>query len=213
MAKQDYFKEALSNFTHEAASGGAIRHLADLGYSVEQIVKRLSFPTPYERVQKTVWEHLFDTEVLLAAEPGSERQQEKAVYVKDYDKYGRLSFRRVVSKNNAADAVYWKEYRYAKAKDGKLIGYMLNKCRENGEETAYVSCDFGLRMRDAASFDAFLETLNACHREYILGIPWEEKMVYHRLNQQMREIVAVLYENAGYHSVCYFMKLGEKIYI
>lgn len=213
MAKQDYFKEALSNFTHEAASGGAIRHLADLGYSVEQITKRLSFPTPYERVQKTVWEHLFDAEVLLAAEPGSENQQEKVTYVKDYDKYGRISFRRVASKNSAAGAVFWKEYRYTEAKDGDLPVYISNKCRENGEETAYVSCDFGLRMRDFPVFTASLAALEEGHREYILGLPWEEKVVYHRLNQKMREIIADLHKNGGYHGTCYFMKLGEKVVI
>jgi len=213
MAEKDYFKEALSNFTHEAASGGAIRHLADLGYSVEQIMKRLSFPTPYERVQKTVWERLFDTEVLLAEEPGSEKQKEKVAYVKDYDKYGRISFRRVVSQNNAAREVRWKEYQYSESKDGSLSSYIFNKCRENGEETAYVSCDFGLHMKNFSKYAASLEVLKESHREYILGIPWEEKVVYHRLNQQMREIIVDLHKNAGYHGICYFMKLEEKIVI
>ena len=56
MAEQEYFKSALSDFTYEAASGGAIRHLADLGYTVKQISGQLSFPTPFARVQKTVWQ-------------------------------------------------------------------------------------------------------------------------------------------------------------
>ena len=46
MGEQEYFKNALSNFMFEAASGGAIRHLADLGYTVKQISKKLEFPTP-----------------------------------------------------------------------------------------------------------------------------------------------------------------------
>lgn len=49
MAEQEYFKSALSDFTYEAASGGAIRHLADLGYTVKQISGQLSFPTPLDR--------------------------------------------------------------------------------------------------------------------------------------------------------------------
>ena len=44
MSEQDFFKSALSNFTHEAASGGAIRHLADLGYTVDWITRELTFP-------------------------------------------------------------------------------------------------------------------------------------------------------------------------
>lgn len=213
MAKKDYFNEALSNFTHEAASGGAIRHLTDLGYSAKQIRKKLSFPTPYERVRKTVWERLFDTEVLLAEEPGSRKQREKVTYVKDYDEYGRISFRRVASQSSAVREVRWREYQYSEAKDGSLSSCICNKCRENGEETAYVSCDFGLRMKNLSAYAAALEALSENHREYILGIPWEEKVVYHRLNRQMREIMAELYKNGGYHGICYFMKLEEKIVI
>ena len=48
MSEQDFFKSALADFTFEAASGGAIRHLADLGYTVKQITEQLSFPTPCE---------------------------------------------------------------------------------------------------------------------------------------------------------------------
>lgn len=42
MEEQKYFKQAISNFTYEAACGGAIRHLADLGYSVRKIMEQLS---------------------------------------------------------------------------------------------------------------------------------------------------------------------------
>ena len=71
MSEKKYFKNALSDFTFEAASGAAIRHLADLGYTVKQITERLTYPTSYERVQKVVWEHLVNTGVLLLKEPGS----------------------------------------------------------------------------------------------------------------------------------------------
>ena len=56
-----YFQKALSDFTYNAASGGAIRHLTDVGYTVKQIMEELAFPTPYERVQKGVWERLIET--------------------------------------------------------------------------------------------------------------------------------------------------------
>ncbi|MDE7114573.1 MAG: hypothetical protein K2O57_10425, partial [Acetatifactor sp.] len=80
MSDQKYFQNALSNFIFEAASGGAIRHLTDLGYTVSEIMERLDVPTPYERVQKAVWQRLLDTGVLLLEEPGSENGREKVTY-------------------------------------------------------------------------------------------------------------------------------------
>ena len=73
MSEQDFFKSARADFTFAAASGGAIRHLADLGYTVKQITEQLSFPTPCQRVQKAVRERLLETGVLLLEEPGSGR--------------------------------------------------------------------------------------------------------------------------------------------
>lgn len=113
MAEQEYFKSALSDFTYEAASGGAIRHLADLGYTVKQICEQLSFPTPYARVQKTVWQRLLDTGILLVEEPGSgtARQPKNVEYVMERDKFGRTSFRLTASKEGGKGAVpvCWKE--------------------------------------------------------------------------------------------------------
>ena len=63
---KDYFNQALSDFMFEAASGGAIRHLTDMGYSVDQILGKLSFPTPRERVEKTVYRHMRETGLLLS---------------------------------------------------------------------------------------------------------------------------------------------------
>lgn len=60
-----YFEEALSDFVHDAASGGAIRHMVDMGYTTEQIMGRLDFPTPRTRVEKTVYKHMTDTGILL----------------------------------------------------------------------------------------------------------------------------------------------------
>ncbi len=67
-----YFEEALSDFIFDAASGGAIRHLADRGYSVEQIMKELDFPAPRERVEKTVYRHMIDTGMLRVSLPVEE---------------------------------------------------------------------------------------------------------------------------------------------
>ena len=64
-----YFEEALSDFLYDAASGGAIRHLVDAGHSVEQIIDELDFPTPRERVEKTVQRYLLESGILLTKLP------------------------------------------------------------------------------------------------------------------------------------------------
>jgi non-ribosomal peptide synthetase component E (peptide arylation enzyme) len=48
-------------------------------------------------------------------------------------------------------------------------------------------------------------------RNYILGIPWERKLSYHRLDERMRQIAVSLYESGGYKGSCYFVKTGEKV--
>lgn len=218
MSRQEYFKNALSNFTYEAASGGAIRHLADLGYTVKQIEGRLSFPTPYVRIQKTIWEHFLDTHVVLWEEPGSGEQRETAAYVREYDAYGRASFRRVASAVDGAQrAVCWTEKKFDERNDGKLAEYLKKRCEQDAMDqsfSAYASCDFGLDIcKDAKGFYKKIKALDEGQRDYILGLPWEEKRVYHRLDARMRGIVAVLYENRAYHGICYFIETEEKLII
>lgn len=245
MSEQDYFKAALADFTFEAASGGAIRHLADLGYTVKQITEQLSFPTPYQRVQKAVRERLLETGVLLLEEPGSGKGHSPApVYVVDHDKYGRTSFRRARASKELAEGaterpakkpaegaterpakkptegaekgtsggVLWRERVFDEKRDGNLAAYLAEKCRENGEEKAFVFCDFGLRMeKEPALFEEAMQVLDERARDYIYGLFQGQKSCYHRLDRRMREIVAKLYERKEYHSTCYFVKTGEKI--
>ena len=132
MAEQEYFKNALSDFTYEAASGGAIRHLADLGYTVKQISGQLSFPTPYERVQKTVWQRLLETGVLLAEEPGSGKRRSggRAEYVIERDKYGRTSFRLAARDiEEKAGEICWKERKFGEGGEAgrSLAVYLADK--------------------------------------------------------------------------------------
>lgn len=218
MAEQEYFRNALSDFTYEAASGGAIRHLADLGYTVKQISGQLSFPTPYARVQKTVWQRLLETGVLLTEEPGSGKKRGgKAGYVMERDRYGRTSFRLAAAKDGGEEtgAVCWKERRFGE--DGgsgrDLAVYLDGKCRESGGE-AYISCRFGiLSRREPEALEAVLAVLNERQREYITGLPWEEKVCYHRLDQRMQEIAVKLYHAGKLRETCYFRKTGEKVHV
>ena len=71
MWEQSHFQNALSSFTHEVASGGAIRHLTDLGFTAKQIAARLQYPTPFAQIQQEMWQQLVETSVILLEEPGS----------------------------------------------------------------------------------------------------------------------------------------------
>ncbi len=222
MSEQDFFRDALSDFTYEAASGGAIRHLADLGYTVKQISERLTYPTPYERVRKSVWQQLLDTKVVLTEEPGSGKVHGKAEYTMERDKYGRTSYRLVTAGVEAgrsdigknAGIICWKEKTYDKARDGSLAEYLAEKCDNNDAESAYIACSFGLCGKAESEEQAVaMQVLNERQREYILGLPWENKVCYHRLDQRMREIVVKLHSAGYYQGYAYFMKTAEKIKI
>ncbi len=113
MQQSKYFQKALSDFTYEAASGGAIRHLAALGYTARQISEQLTFPTPFGRVQQELWKNLVDMKVILLEEPGSGRQKARVSYVREYDKFGRAAFRQVVEEDTDTAVGEWKEYREA----------------------------------------------------------------------------------------------------
>ena len=214
MSEQDYFRNALSDFTFEAASGGAIRHLADLGYTVKQISEKLTYPTPYERVRKAVWQHLIDTQVVLTREPGNGKQHGKAAYKMEYDKYGRASFRMEPAAADSFGSIRWKERCYSEEAYGSLAAYLADKCSANGEDKSYVSCDFGLLdRREDGSLEAAMQTLNARQREYISGLMWENRICYHRLDRRMQEIVVKLYTEGYCHGYCYFLKQEEKVKI
>lgn len=218
MSEQEYSKNAMSNFTFEVASGGAIRHLTDLGYTVSQIVKQLTFPTPYERVQKAVWEYLLDTGAVLLDEPGNQSKRETVSFVREYDKYGKPSFRKVVAKKlpeelpGSQDKIVWKEIYCGGGKN--LAEFLKGKCLAEGQDFSYISCNFGLQLCNPDKAGAFMDSLKVLEegqRDYILGLPWERKLCYHRLDKRMREIAVKLSESGGYHGVCYFSKSREKL--
>ncbi len=53
-----YFEDALANFVQDFAYGDAIRHLADKGFSAQQIKERYEYPLPIEKIDKIVQERL-----------------------------------------------------------------------------------------------------------------------------------------------------------
>ncbi len=222
MEKQDYFRSALSNFAMDMASGDAIRHLADRGYTARQISRMLDFPTPYERIQKTIWEHYLDKKIILLKEPGSPHCQENSEFVTEYNQSGVRSFRKVnysqpntpQEKCDFAKNICWNSHFFQNKEF--LSSLLSDLCAKNSEEFSYVTCDFGLRSRrEPDTFAQTLAPLDQFQKDYILGIPWERKLAYHRLNSTMRQIIRSLYVKGSYPypGICYFLKTGEKLYL
>ncbi len=230
MQENSYFQKALADFTQEAASGGAIRHLADLGYTAEEIQRELAFPTPIPRIRRVVWEHLLDTGVVLREVPVTGAVREKVAYVREYDQYGKPSFRRVAASdqhvgNSTGQAGAAMETYETMQACGTMPGWKIlevpvqeafpallsRKIAENGEECAYASCDFGIiATKEPERFARMLQTLEGRQRAYVEGLPWEERRVYHRLVPRLAAGILRLQEAGLYGGELYFLKTGEK---
>lgn len=100
------FNEALGNFITDFAGGGAVRHLADTGLTVSEIMSQLDYPLPKEKVASIVWDHYVNTGVICLSEPKA--TVEKISYVKEQDQFGKTSMRRVVEVIDNSKAEYVK---------------------------------------------------------------------------------------------------------
>ena len=100
------FNKALSNFINEAAAGGAVRHLADLGYSISEIADSLDYPISKEKIAEEMWKHFVNTGKICLEEPKT--VHEKASFVKEQDSFGRISFRRVTKAIDNSNKQYVK---------------------------------------------------------------------------------------------------------
>ena len=177
--RRRYFDEALADFVHDAASGGAIRHLVVLGYSLEQMMQSLSYPTPRERVRSTAYRYMVESGLLLQELPGTFHTVRLPVCDRE-----------------------------------RLYACLQENIRQNGEQEIYFACPFGVwaRQGDTAGREGRmrerLSCLNGRERDYVMGIPWEDRMMYHRLNSRMREIgrKLILCPGAGY--AYYFLHTG-----
>ena len=176
--EQTYFQRALSDFVYDVASAGAIRHLADLGCTVKQIQERLDFPTPYERIQRTVWKHLTDTGVIFPERPEQGKTGEKVEYVREYDSYGRASFRRVVVAETSTEP----------------------------SEPCLLCCFGLLKYRDPERYAQVLGALEPEQAEYIEGLPWGVERVFHRPDKRMLGIYHTLVSAGLSEGVCFFQK-------
>ncbi len=203
----NYFKKALSDFAYDMACGAQIRHFADLGYTINQILEVLDISVPYRRVQKTVNEHLQRTGVLLTGKPDHIIPAKKT-FVREYDNYGRASFRQVVVQETKIPSVHWQEHAYGQDCDGNLLDFLERKTEENGLESSYISCDFGL---DHKKTEECFRVLGQRQQEYLQDILWEKMRMYHRLTPIIREMIARLYVHGLYVGEGYFQTTGEHI--
>ncbi len=160
---EEYFKKALSDFTNDFASGGAIRHLADNGFTVKEIHDRLDFPTPVSKVAETVWKHFLDIGIILLEEPVSGESKEKVDYVKVHGEFGKTSFKRVVTEVSSIEG------EYIKCDFGKEI------------------------YKDKEGFKKSLSVLSERDRDYILGLPWPLTPVWHIADERMKRIYSLLF--------------------
>lgn len=243
MDRPNYFQTALSNFTTDVACGGAIRHLTDSGYTLDQIVERLDYPVSRTKAQKIMMDYLYESRVLLRKEPSAALFARREEYVQEQDIYGRRTLRRISFDSNSQKKttdtpdltsmsrkeetaekqdILWKESMYDARRDGKLTELLYEKCQENGEDFSYVSCAFDFLNIDSNGYsrnageEAGAGNISCLHKrqqEYLKGILWEQPVMYHRLNQRMREIVGKLYEAGVYSGVCYFAVSRDKIRI
>lgn len=178
MDKPGYFQTALSNFATDVACGGAIRHLTDIGYTLDQIVERLDYPAPRAKVQRIMMSYLYESGVLLREEPSAALFAGREAFIQEQDAYGRRSIRRIDIDHNsqfevtkAPDStrmsqnekrlekreILWKEFIYQDKRDGKLTELLYRKCKENGESYSYASCDFGFLNIDQDGYNAHKE--------------------------------------------------------
>lgn len=111
---KDYFNQALSDFMFEVASGGSIRHLVDLGYSVDQIMGKLAFPTPRERVEKAVYKHMTEIGLLLARLPIEEQSFQAVTLQAEHPDQISARFLKLLEQNGEESA-------YLECPFGKLV--------------------------------------------------------------------------------------------
>lgn len=234
---RDIFQSALSDFTFEAACGGAIRHLADSGCTAKQIMERLDYPISGERVRKALYKHLCDTAVILEKSPEEGLSGAKPEYILEYNSYGKPSYRRKNTtgaegalSGSELTKTAWKEIVYRPTsglpepvsggtsektlrhseRGAELSAFLTKKCSQKKDEQVYLSCDFGIPDSAAAKG---ISLLNGRQQEYLEGILWPRHRIYHKLDYRMKEILCTLYEQSAYEGICYFPSRREKLLI
>lgn len=182
--KNEYFNQALSNVVFESACGGAVRHYVKLGYSVCKIMDELDFPAPYERVKNLYTDCLLEEKILLVNEPW-ETQKEKPVFVKEQDRYGHISFRKVNNKQKHLQAD-WNSHVLQTA-DREIYKKKLEEFMDSG--TVYVRCFF---TKSGVVDEDLNKYLSLEQMTCLFDINWLKGIRYYRLDGRMMEILLAI---------------------
>lgn len=157
------FSKALHDFTFDVAGGAAIRHLANLGYTVPEIKKQLDYPMSETQIAQAMWKHLIDTGIIALEDPADNPPKERVTYVSCKGEYGRTYFKRVAKPNCIeADAVY-------------------------------IKCDFGrMKYKDREGFAKRVALLEQSDQDYISYLPWPLNAVWHKMDSRIERIAATM---------------------
>ena len=91
-------------------------------------------------------------------------------------------------------------------KDDKAVEKMIECIGRWGVENSYLECPFGNWIRhDNECFTGILSCLNGREQEYLKETAWEKDIMYHRLNDRMREITGKLLRHTEEIWVCCFI--------
>ena len=96
----------------------------------------------------------------------------------------------------------------------ELSNILQEKIQENGQTHSYVSCPFGAYMQgDKGLLQKKISCLTGREQEYILGIRWEQDIMYHQLNDRMLEIGKYLAVNSDMEMEFYFLITEEVLIV
>lgn len=132
--QSDYFQKALSDFIHDAANGGAIRHLIDRGYSIEQIMRELDYPATKERVQETAYKYMTESGILLTALPVAEEDMHRTILKKADKKTIRTSLSEKIQKNGEKNSYIECQFDRLMKKDQEEKGRLLSNLTAREKE-------------------------------------------------------------------------------
>ncbi|MBQ9278957.1 MAG: hypothetical protein IJ224_10035 [Lachnospiraceae bacterium] len=178
MSNSNYFNQALHDMVFENACGAAIKRLADKSFPISYIVKELDYPISFERVQKYVWQYYLDNKTIIYPDNEIDYTEEngiitikksgiKKTFIKEQGPYGKTTFRQIVTEDNDV--------------------YLNN--HTNSPDNKYVVCNFGeLKYSNLNEYESMLNNLNKEDRTYIADLPWQNKKIYHILNDRLKSI-------------------------
>ena len=159
------FDKALSNYIKDFANGGAIRHFVELGYNVAEIKSLLDFPMSMKDVADAVWNEYISCKIICLDEGELDKEYiTKTAFVKDYNKYGKTSLRRVTRR----EPIDKKEY--IACDFGKLM------------------------YQDKEAFMHKIDRLSDAHSDSVRYLPWPLNTVYVDASSPLGEAIKAFYE-------------------